>query len=78
MMCIALLLLAGAVSAQAITLVENGQSRYRIVIPANAIASERYAAEELQRYIEKISGAKLPIVTATDKPTDYEIRLAGR
>jgi len=75
MMRIALLLLAGAVSAQAITLVENGQSRYRIVIPANAIASERYAAEELQRYIEKISGAKLPIVTATDKPTDYEIRL---
>lgn len=72
-----LLLLACAVSANAITLVENGQSRYRIVIPANAIASERHAADELQRYLEKISGAKLPIVTDAEKPTDYEILLGN-
>ena len=70
-----LLLLACVVSARAITLVENGQSRYRIVISANAIASERYAADELQRYLEKISGAKLPIVTDAEKLTDYEILL---
>jgi hypothetical protein len=42
-------------------LVNQGQSAYRIVVPSNVIPSERYAAEELQGYLEKISGAKLPI-----------------
>ncbi len=72
-----LLLFACAATAHAITLVENGQSRYRIVIAADAIASERYAAEELQRYIERISDARLPIVTDNESTTDYEIRLGA-
>jgi hypothetical protein len=64
----------GNVMAQ-ITLVENGKSDYRIVIPKDAIASEKYAAEELQRYLEKISGAKLPIVTDAEKVFPQEIVL---
>lgn len=45
-----------------VTLANKGQSSYRIVVAADAIPSERYAAEELQKYLERISGAKLPIV----------------
>ena len=58
-----------------LTLADNGQTKYRIILPANAIPSERYAAEELQGYLEKISGAKLPIVSDTEKPTSSEILL---
>ena len=65
-----------APSSQAdITLADKGQSQYRIVVPAGAIPSERYAAEELQRYLEKMSGAKLPIVTDAEKPAAREILL---
>ena len=58
-----------------VTLADKGKTRYRIVVPANAIPSERYAAEELQRYLEKMSSAKLPIVTDSEKPSSREILL---
>ena len=68
--------LAAAVSAPAaITIAEKGKSQYHIVLPAGAIPSERYAAEELQRYVEKMSGAKFPIVTDADAPISHEILL---
>src|SRR6266513_2624839 len=51
-----------APASDATTIAEKAGSRYRIVVAANAIPSERYAAEELQRYLERMSGAKLPIV----------------
>jgi len=47
---------------QGAVLASNGASRYAILIPANAERPVRYAARELQRYLEQISGAKLPIV----------------
>ena len=58
-----------------LTIASEGKSRYRIVIATNAIPSERYAAEELQRYLEKISGAKLPIITDAEKDDSREILL---
>ena len=65
-----------ATSARAdVTIADKGQSKYRIVVSASAIPAERYAAEELHRYLEKMSGAKLPIVTDTEKPTAHEILL---
>ncbi|MEI2724233.1 MAG: DUF4838 domain-containing protein [Verrucomicrobiota bacterium] len=68
--------LGGAVSSRAdVTLADQGQTKYRIVVSASAIPAERYAAEELQRYLERMSGAKLPIVTDADKPADREILL---
>ena len=42
-------------------LVENGESRAEIVIAKNAPRSTRLAASELQTYVAKISGARLPI-----------------
>lgn len=58
-----------------IVLVDEGKSPYRIIIPVDAIPSERYAAEELQKYLERISGVKLPIVTDDQPISDYEILL---
>ena len=58
-----------------LTITDQGKSKYRIVVSASAIASERYAAEELQRYLEKMSGAKLPIITDTEPRGSHEILL---
>jgi len=46
-------------------IVENGQPRAAIVVAANEPKAER-AAAEIQKYVEKMSGAKLPIVTEGD------------
>jgi len=43
-------------------LVEDGKAAAEIVIAENAPRSVRFAAHELQTYVEKISGARLQIV----------------
>jgi hypothetical protein len=48
-------------SAQEITLVSNGHSDYRIIIPSSPTAIEQRAAETLQKYVQRISGVQLPI-----------------
>ena len=75
---VALLGLAGCA-----TLAEKGRSDWRIVVATNAAPAERYAAEELQRYLERISGARLAIATDAEPAAAREIivgkssRLAG-
>lgn len=44
-------------------LVQNGQSQAQIVLAEKPARMARLAAKELQTYVEKISGAKLEIVT---------------
>src|SRR4051812_12804567 len=44
-------------------LVENGEARAEIVIAEQPQRTVRLAAQELQTYVEKISGARLPITT---------------
>ncbi|NLC57941.1 MAG: DUF4838 domain-containing protein [Armatimonadetes bacterium] len=64
-LCALALLIAAlsATSAEAgITLVKEGRSPYRIVVPRDAIASERHAANELQAFLKQICGATLPII----------------
>ncbi|MEN6604112.1 MAG: DUF4838 domain-containing protein, partial [Bryobacteraceae bacterium] len=48
-------------SAGPIALTRNGRSDYTIAVAGNAPAPERRAAEELQRFLAEISGARLPI-----------------
>ncbi len=57
----------------AITLAEKGKSEYRIVIPSDATPSERYAADELQRYLERMTGARFPMATDSEPATAREI-----
>ena len=44
-------------------IVENGNSEFSIVTAENADDCVMTAAEEMQTYIEKISGAKLPVIS---------------
>jgi hypothetical protein len=63
--------------SQSIILIDEGKSPYSIIIPVDAIPSERYAAEELQKYLERISGVKLPIATDDQPVSRYEILLGN-
>ncbi|OGV34745.1 MAG: hypothetical protein A2020_08315 [Lentisphaerae bacterium GWF2_45_14] len=56
-----------------ITIVKDGTPSASIVIDRDACRSARFAAAELQYHIEKITGAKLPIVTDEDKITGNRI-----
>jgi hypothetical protein len=56
-----------------LTLASEGKSRYQIVVATNAPSADQYAAEELQRYLERLSGAKLAIVPDTIAVSSREI-----
>jgi len=56
---------------------ENGHSDYTIVIASNALPSERHGAEELQTFLEQISGARLPIATDRE-PVNGPMILVGQ
>ena len=43
-------------------------SGWDVVVSADALPSEAYAAEEFQRILAEASGVELPIVTSTDRP----------
>lgn len=53
-------------------IVENGEPRAEIVISAKPERSVRLAAGDLQSYVQKMSGARLPIVT---EPTGKAVKL---
>ena len=61
----------------ALTIVSKGKSDYRIVIPANALPSEKYAAEELKSYLQKMTGVALPVVTDAVPGGQKEILLGN-
>ena len=54
---------------------DDGVTEYRIVIPESASPSERRGAEELQRFLEQMSGARLPISTDEGRIGEKEIIL---
>lgn len=56
-------------SAQDITLVANGRSEYKIIVPAGASKLEQRSATTLQSYIQKSTGALLQVVTEGGKVT---------
>jgi hypothetical protein len=58
-----------------LVLAENGQSAYQIVVADSASPSTKHGAEELQTFLEQISGAKLPIVSDQQPQGPKEIIL---
>ncbi len=62
---VALVLMAArGATSQELTLAARGHAAaYTIVRPANASPSQVYAAEELRRFTEQMTGVQLPIVT---------------
>ena len=59
---------AAANGQKAVALVEKGSSDYRICLSSSASPSEKRGAEELQKFIAEMSGARLPIVTDDTSP----------
>jgi hypothetical protein len=68
-------LFVGVIFAEAEPLVlsDGGRSDYVIVVGESASPSERYAAEELQRFLKEISGSELPLSTDKGQMTSHEI-----
>jgi len=62
------LLVAAQAPASDLVIVANGQPKATIVIAAEANDKVKLAADELQTYVEKMSGARLPIVTDAENP----------
>lgn len=52
-------------------LISDGKSDYSIFVSDKAAASEKTAAAELQVYLEKISGCRLPVVNATSEGSRF-------
>src|SRR5690348_2461056 len=67
------LLVALATAQTNLTIVTNGKTVYQIVVGDSATAAEEKAASILQQYIQKISGAEMPIVRSKDKRQLQEI-----
>ena len=66
---------AGAQNATVLTLAEEGRTKYSIVIGAEAVDGEKYAADELAHFLGLISGAEFPIRRDSDPAGDFEIVL---
>jgi len=62
-------------AAQDIQLVANKHSDYVIVVPANPTEYENKSGNEMQSYLEKISGVKIPIIIDSEPIHDKEIIL---
>lgn len=69
---LAAMLAVAAVEARAALIVDDGQPRGRIVITDAPTRTAKLAAEQLQLYIRKMSGATLPIET---QPADDAVNL---
>ena len=58
---LAILLIAGAKKNYKFNIVENNKSNATIIISQKASEEDKFAAQELQTYLEKISGVRVPI-----------------
>lgn len=67
-------------SAAGLTLVQDGEPRSIIVLSSEPTASAKLASTELQDFLQKMSGAVVPIVSAEDatQSNDQAMILVGR
>src|SRR4029079_18226968 len=63
----------GVALAQDNWLVKDGHSDYSIVVAPDAPPAVRRGAQEIQKYVEQMSGAKLPIVAPSQPLPDRAI-----
>ncbi len=71
------ILMSAGCAHQNLTLATRGQTTaYTVIQSVNASASQKYAAEELQTYMEKLTGTKPQIVT-DDTPLPKQAILIG-
>ena len=70
-------LISGCNLKKELTLVSGGEPNAVIVTASGASEAERFAADEIQKYIQKITGAKLKILT-DDENAEGNLILIGR
>jgi len=66
---------------QSLQIVQDGRSPYRIVVAADAVEGPKFAAEELQRYLQESTGVRIPIQTfpsAKDLAPDQPLIVIGQ
>lgn len=51
-----------------LVLAENGRSSYSIYLSPEASPSEKHGAQELQRFFQEMSGARLPLLSGPSRP----------
>ncbi len=61
--------------ADELVLADKGQSTYKIVVADDASPSTKHGAEELQTFLEKITGTELPIISDKQPQGSKEIIL---
>jgi hypothetical protein len=61
-----------------LTLASAGRSSYSIYLSPSASPSERWAADELRRYLREMSGADLPIASAGQPPESADVIAIGQ
>ncbi|MDN5202475.1 DUF4838 domain-containing protein [Fulvivirgaceae bacterium BMA10] len=61
-----LLVLISCKPSNELIIADSGTSSYQIVVPDQADSVELKAGEQLQEYLEKISGTKLPLISEGD------------
>ena len=61
-----LIALVTATPSGTISLITDGRSDYRIVMPAKASPAVEYAAREFQSFLEQMSGVILPLISEND------------
>ena len=71
------LVVSQSVQAQQFTLVKRGTSKSRIIIPEKAGVIEIQAAKVLQDYVQRISGARIPIESDNTNPQKGEILIGN-
>jgi len=69
--------IAGCVFRPVLTIVEEGESPYRIIVSRDISKEDQRAAAELQRHIKRISGVEILIMTDDSPVREHEI-LVGR
>jgi len=65
----------GSLRADELVLADRGRSSYRIVVAPDASPSTQHGAEELAKFLEEMTGAKLPIISDTGPIGPREIIL---
>ncbi len=61
--------------ASELRLAKDGKTEYHITIPGDSVAADRYAAEELSRYLHEITGATFPIGSDGSRTNSPQILL---
>lgn len=70
-------LISFCMDARSVELVHDGQPCSVIVVPDDCFPVVRYAADELQYFIAKATGATLPIYTESNKPSGPAVWLGN-